>query len=132
MNRLTDSELLDIAKSRAEIAARIESEAAAEGKAVGIVRFKFGVVARRPGKKRGATSGCSKDSKRDHGRISLVPTVSEAAQVQREPPVIIGGRNSKGQPFKGTVIVRGALSPAAIKESVAKREKMIQKIIAGK
>ena len=129
MNRLTDRELLDIAKARVAIANDIDAQAAQEGYAIKTVRSFFGVVGRRPGKKRSATSGCAKTAKRDHGRLSLsIPTPT--APAVHHAPVIIGGRTAKGKPFKETIVVKGLMSK--VKRGLAKREKMRAKIVAGK
>ena len=107
MNRLSDREMLEIAKARQAVADDMDAKAAAEGNAIRLVRGVFGVVGRSPGKKRSATSGCSRDNRKFHGRLSLLPVATEAAQVIREPAVIMGARRKDGKPFARSIIVRG-------------------------
>ena len=106
MNRLTDAEILEIAKARQAIANQIDEDAANEGDAIRTVRYRFGVVGHAPGKKRSATSGCSRDNRKFHGRLSLQP-VADVIQVPHTPPVIIGGRTKEGKPFKASLVVSG-------------------------
>lgn len=71
--RLSAAEVAAIAAARAANEAAIDAEAEVAGLAESRIRFRHGVVGKRPGKKRMATSGCSRPARRDHGRLSPHP-----------------------------------------------------------
>ena len=98
--KLTDAEIVEIAKARAKIEAQIDKDACNEGAAVGVVRFKYGVVGRRPGKKRAATSGCSADHRKCHGRLSSATGLPDVYPLAERKP-------QKVKSFKRSIVIVG-------------------------
>ena len=133
MNRgcLTPHEIQAIAAARLVNERAIDASAEKEGAAVREVRAVMGVVARRPGKKRGATSGCGANGRKFHARLSALPSANSTPDVVRSPVVITGGRTKDGKPFKGSIVCKG-LTDKVIARAVKKREKFLQGIIDGK
>jgi hypothetical protein len=142
MTKLTPAEIRGIAIARGVPESQIvpfipcedrndDASACREGAAIRTVRAFYGVVKRRPAKKRQATSGCGANGRKFHGRLSALPSANATPDVKREPPVLLGGRTKSGKPFKGSIVCSG-MTDKVIARMVAKREKMLQKIIDGK
>ena len=121
MNRLTDAEMLEIARARQAFAAQIEEDAEYEGLAVRTVRYRFGVVGRRPGKKRSATSGCQGERRKHHGRLSpmVAPCLATNDNPVVIPPMPVCGLTKKGKPYKQSIAVKGMHVKAAKKVQVS-------------